>query len=168
MIYKTIKDYLEASKDFLENEKQFHLGVIPTEQSNPITRNLSAIIAKDTAEGVKTIFAADVNVEPVARTAFHTPEFAAFIDDIKRCMDEKRKVVFSSVGASGRMAVQMEGAWRCFWQGLVDKLPNHRYEFLQLGDVVTSFITGGDRAVVRSVENFEDYHKQRINLVVLT
>ena len=157
MIYKTITNYKEATKDFLENEKQFHLGVIPTEQSNPITKNLSATIMKDTAKGVKTIFDADKYVAPVARAAFNTPEFAAFVDDIKRCMDEKRKVVFSSVGASGRMAVQMEGAWRCFWQGLVDKLPNHRHEFLALGDVVTSFITGGDRAVVRSVENFEDY-----------
>ena len=157
MIYKTITNYKEATKDFLENEKQFHLGVITTEQSNPITKNLSATIMKDTAKGVKTIFDADINVAPVARAAFNTPEFAAFVDDIKRCMDEKRKVVFSSVGASGRMAVQMEGAWRCFWQGLVDKLPNHRHEFLALGDVVTSFITGGDRAVVRSVENFEDY-----------
>ena len=122
MIYKTITNYKEATKDFLENEKQFHLGVITTEQSNPITRNLSATIMKDTAQGVKTIFKADKYVEPVARKAFNTPEFAAFVDDIKRCMDEKRKVVFSSVGASGRMAVQMEGAWRCFWQGLVDKL----------------------------------------------
>ena len=39
MIYKTIDNYLDASRDFLENEKQFHLGVIPTEQSNPITKS---------------------------------------------------------------------------------------------------------------------------------
>ena len=86
MIYKTITNYKEATKDFLENEKQFHLGVIPTEQSNPITKNLSATIAKDTAKGVKTIFNADKYVASVARTAFHTPEFAAFIDDIKSCI----------------------------------------------------------------------------------
>ena len=55
MIYKTITNYKEATKDFLENEKQFHLGVIPTEQSNPITKNLSATIMKDTAQGVKTM-----------------------------------------------------------------------------------------------------------------
>ena len=102
MIYKTITNYKEATKDFLENEKQFHLGVIPTEQSNPLTKNLSATIAKDTAKGVKTILSADK----------YTPEFQAFVDDIKRCMDEKRKVVFSSFGASGRMAIQMDGAWR--------------------------------------------------------
>ncbi len=157
MIYKTITNYLEASKDFLENEKQFHLGVIPTEQSNPKTRNLSATIAKDTAAGVKTILSADEDIAKVALGQFKTPEFEAFVSDIKRCMDERRKVVFSSVGASGRMAIQMDGAWRTFWQGLVNKIPAHRHEFLEMAEVVSSFTTGGDRALVRSVENFEDY-----------
>lgn len=157
MIYKTITNYKEATKDFLENEKQFHLGVIPTEQSNPITKNLSATIAKDTAKGVKTILNADKYIAGVARGQFQTPEFEAFVSDIKRCMDERKKVVFSSVGASGRMAIQMDGAWRTFWQGLVDKIPAHRFEFLEMAEVVSSFTTGGDRALVRSVENFEDY-----------
>ena len=157
MIYKTIQNYKEASKDFLENEKQFHLGVIPTEQSNPLTKNLSATIAKDTAKGVKTILSADKYIAKKASEQFDTPEFAAFVDDIKRCMDERKKVVFSSVGASGRMAIQMDGAWRTFWQGLVDKIPAHRFEFLDMAEVVSSFTTGGDRALVRSVENFEDY-----------
>ena len=157
MIYKTITNYKEATKDFLENEKQFHLGVIPTEQSNPITKNLSATIEKDTAKGVKTIFQADKYIAKVAGGQFDTPEFQAFVDDIKRCMDERRKVVFSSVGASGRMAIQMDGAWRKFWQDLVAKIPAHRFEFLEMAEVVSSFTTGGDRALVRSVENFEDY-----------
>ena len=157
MIYKTITNYKEATKDFLENEKQFHLGVIPTEQSNPITKNLSATIEKDTAKGVKTIFQADKYIAKVASGQFDTPEFQAFVDDIKRCMDERRKVVFSSVGASGRMAIQMDGAWRKFWQDLVAKIPAHRFEFLEMAEVVSSFTTGGDRALVRSVENFEDY-----------
>ena len=84
MIYKTIQNYKEASKDFLENEKQFHLGVIPTEQSNPLTKNLSATIAKDTAKGVKTILSADKYIADKAREQFNTLEFAAFVDDIKR------------------------------------------------------------------------------------
>ena len=157
MIYKTIENYLDASKDFLENEKQFHLGVIPTEQSNPITKNLSATIMKDTAQGAKLIFDADCHIAEVCKKQFKTKEFQAFVDDIKRCIDERRKVVFSSVGASGRMAIQMDGAWRTFWQGLVNVFPNHRKEFLEISEVVSSFTTGGDRALVRSVENFEDY-----------
>ena len=55
-------DYRQAARDFIDNEKQFHLGVIPTEQSNPITRNLSAAISQDTAAGVKTIWGEDATV----------------------------------------------------------------------------------------------------------
>ena len=54
-----MQDYKQAAKDFIENEKQFHLGPIPTEQSNPLTRGLSGRIKKDTADGVKMILDAD-------------------------------------------------------------------------------------------------------------
>ncbi len=150
-------NYKEASKDFLENEKQFHLGVIPTEQSNPITRNLSATIAKDTAEGIKMILAADVNIAPVAEKAFKSKEFKMFVNDLKRVLDERKKFVFSSVGASGRMAIQLDGAWRFFWQEMARKLPVRKEQFAELCECCNSFTTGGDRALVRSVENFEDY-----------
>ncbi len=150
-------NYKDASKNFLENEKQFHLGVIPTEQSNPLTRNLSATIAKDTSEGIKTILSADVNIPVVAAKAFKSKEFKALVQDIKRVMDERKQVVFSSVGASGRMAIQLDAAWRNYWISLVGKIPARRKEFLELCECVNSFTTGGDRALVRSVENFEDY-----------
>ena len=55
-------NYKEAAKHFIENEKQFHLGVIPTEQPNPLTKNLSQTIAKDTAAGCKMILSADGNI----------------------------------------------------------------------------------------------------------
>lgn len=150
-------NYKEASKHFLENEKQFHLGVIPTEQSNPRTKNMSATIAKDTAEGVKTILSADTDIPTVAANAFKTPEFLRMVDDIKRAIDERKTVLFSSVGASGRMALQLDATWRGFWLELTQKLPARRKEFLEIMDVSNSLMTGGDRATVRSVENFEDY-----------
>ena len=112
MIYKTILTPEEASKDFLENEKQFHLGVIPTEQSNPITKNLSATIARSTAEGIKLILAADKYIPAKAKEAFHTPEFEALVDAIVDAMNNHKTVLLSSVGASGRMAIQLDAAWR--------------------------------------------------------
>lgn len=157
MIYKTINNPQDASKDFLENEKQFHLGVIPTEQSNPLTKNLSATIAKSTAEGIKTILSADQYIPSVAKTAFATPEFKRFVDDIYNAMNNRKTVIFSSVGASGRMAIQIDAAWRFFWTSLVEKLPAKRQLFMEMSEVTNSFTTGGDRALVRSVENFEDY-----------
>lgn len=150
-------NYKEAAKNFLENEKQFHLGVIPTEQPNPRTKNLSATIMKDTVEGVKMILSADLDIPAATLKAFKTDEFARFVSDIKIAMDNKKQVVLSSVGASGRMAITIDAAWRHFWQSLVQKLPAKRKVFLEMGDVVSSFTTGGDRALVHSVENFEDY-----------
>lgn len=159
-------NYKEASRDFIENEKQFHLGVIPTEQSNVLTRNLSATIAKDTKAGVAMILSADVkntyndkkvDIPTVAAKAFKSKEFARLVDDIKRVLDENKRVVISSVGASGRMAIQLDAAWRYFWTSLAQKLPAKREKFFELANRVESFTTGGDRALVRSVENFEDY-----------
>lgn len=150
-------NYKEAAKNFIENEKQFHLGVIPTEQSNPLTRNLSATIAKDTAAGVKMILSADVNIPSVASNAFETPEFKQFVEDIYRAINERKKVLFSSVGASGRMAITLDSAWRYFWTSLIQKIPAKKELFMEISEVSTSFTTGGDRALVHSVENFEDY-----------
>lgn len=151
------KDYKEASRNFIENEKQFHLGVIPTEQPNPKTRNLSATIMKDTQAGVKMILSADEDIAKVASKAFETPEFKRFVDDIKTALDNRKQIVFSSVGASGRMAITIDAAWRQYWTSLIQKLPNRAQTLLDIANLVSSFTTGGDRALVRSVENFEDY-----------
>lgn len=149
--------YKQAAEDFVQNEKQFHLGVIPTEQSNPLTRNLSGIIAKDTAEGIRTILAADGNIGPVARECFRSEAFLRMVRDIRRVIDERRTVLFSSVGASGRMALQLDATWRLFWTQLMQRIPLRAREFLEISECSNSLMTGGDRAVVRSVENFEDY-----------
>ena len=146
-----------ASKDFLENEKQFHLGVIPTEQSNPLTKNLSWTIQNDTEEGIRTILSADVNIPKVAAKAFKSKPFLNMVADIKRCMYQHKTFLFSSVGASGRLALQLDATWRKFWTELVSLLPDRKEEFIANCNCSNSLTTGGDRALVRSVENYEDY-----------
>lgn len=152
-----MQTYKQAAKDFIENEKQFHLGVIPTEQSNPLTKNLSAKIAKDTGEGIRTILAADQNIARVSKECFASDAFAQLVRDIRRVIDERRVVLFSSVGASGRMALQLDATWRLFWTDLAQKIPLRGKEFFEISECSNSLTTGGDRAMVRSVENFEDY-----------
>lgn len=152
-----MQDYKSAARHFLDNEKQFHLGSIPTEMSNPLTRGLSERIKRDTAEGLKTILAADKYIPEVSERCFMSEEFARLVNDIRRCMDEGRRVVFSSVGASGRMALQLDSTWRLFWHDLINRLPLRGRQFEAMSEVTDSFMTGGDRACVRSVEHFEDY-----------
>jgi len=152
-----ILNYKEASKHFLENETQFHLGVIPTEQSNPRTRNLSSAIAKDTKAGAKIILSADTDIPKVVAKAMKTKEYQQLIDDIVMVMKNRRKFVLSSVGASGRMALTLGSMWRNFWTSMVEKLPHRKELCVEMCHVADDFMTGGDRALVRSVENYEDY-----------
>ena len=150
-------NYKEAAKNFIENEKQFHLGVIPTEQPSPLTKNLSQTIAKDTAAGCKMILSVDANITKVAAAAFETEEFKSLVLDIKKAIDNRKTILFSSVGASGRMAIQLDQTWRYFWTSLVNRIPGKKEAFIEISNLSNSIITGGDRALVRSVENFEDY-----------
>ena len=41
------------ARDFIDNEKQFHLGFLPTEQSNPITATLEEDFKRSTLAGVQ-------------------------------------------------------------------------------------------------------------------
>ena len=58
---------LKQAMDFMENEKQFHLGFLPTEQSNPLTRNLDREFAKSSVDGVKNLQSVDRNVLVMAK-----------------------------------------------------------------------------------------------------
>ena len=43
------------ARDFIDNEKQFHLGFLPTEQSNPITATLEEDFRRSTLAGVQCL-----------------------------------------------------------------------------------------------------------------
>ena len=43
------------ARDFIDNEKQFHLGFLPTEQSNPITATLEEDFKRATLAGVQCL-----------------------------------------------------------------------------------------------------------------
>ena len=45
----------QEAEHFLKNETQFHLGILPTEQANPKTRNLDRIFSDSAGEGVKAL-----------------------------------------------------------------------------------------------------------------
>jgi len=43
------------ARDFIDNEKQFQLGFLPTEQSNPITATLEDDFRRSTLAGVQCL-----------------------------------------------------------------------------------------------------------------
>ena len=137
------------ARAFIENETQFHLGFLPTEQSNPQTRNLDKEFARSTVDGIANLQLVDRNVLDMARKVLKSAEFskltATGIDTLKN----GRKIVFSGCGATGRLSILLEGMWR---ETAEKYAPLNAY-----ADQVFSIMTGGDYALVRSVEFFEDY-----------
>ena len=135
--------YLEKARQFEFEEKPFHLGFLPTEQSNPLTSQLDKMFAASTTDGVRNLQSVDRNVLTMARNVFASKEFAGLCDAVTNTLSSKHKVVFSGCGATGRLSILLEKMWRT-------ALPEY-------ADQVQSIMTGGDYALVKSVESFEDF-----------
>jgi len=135
--------YIEKAYDFEFNETAFHLGFLPTEQSNPITANLDKQFASSIEDGVKLLLRVDRNVLAMAKTILYSGEFTEMVSAFGNCIRNGNKVVFSGCGATGRLSILLEKMWRA-------ACPEY-------ADNVQSIMTGGDYALVKSVESFEDY-----------
>ena len=142
---------LQKAIDFIENQKQFHLGFLPTEQSNPLTANLDKEFASSTVAGVANLQSVDRNVAEMAKKIFVSPEFAKLVDDGEKVIRNGGKIVFSGCGATGRLSILLESMWRSCCAAEKESAP--------YADQVFSIMTGGDYALVRSVESFEDYQQ---------
>ena len=139
---------IRLAVDFMENETQFHLGFLPTEQSSPLTKDLDKRFAASCIEGVRCLQNVDNNVLEMARRIFKSAEFAKLVETGKKTLASGGKIVFSGCGATGRLSILLE----CMWRDCCAKNP----AVASYADQVFSIMTGGDYALVRSVEFFED------------
>ena len=143
------------ARDFIDNEKQFHLGFLPTEQSNPITATLEEDFRRSTLAGVQCLQRGDRQIPIVMRHVFAGERFARLVDAmIAAVTGPKGRIIFSGCGATGRLSILLESMWRDFFHRRAAELTA---EELKLADRSASIMTGGDFALIRSVEFFEDY-----------
>jgi len=147
----------QMADDFLNNETQFHLGMLPTEQSNPQTANLEQVFKKNAADGVKMLLDVDYDIIPMAEKMFAGPQFAKLAEDGYQTLKNGGRIIFSGCGATGRISIIMESAWRRFFTDLKHHKPAVYEKVKDWSNLVFSIMTGGDYALVKSVESFEDY-----------
>jgi N-acetylmuramic acid 6-phosphate (MurNAc-6-P) etherase len=138
------------SLDYVENKKEFQLHTLTTEQRHPKTWNLSSIIQKNTAAGIEALLSVDVDIsnkfKEMAEDMTVLEEAASAVE---RAILEKRKIYIYGCGATGRLAKQVESSfWRPFWEKM-DILP-------ELREALIGEMTGADRALISSLEGFED------------
>lgn len=142
---------------FLEHEKQFHLGMLPTEQSNPGTRNIDRLFKSDPARGIQKLLAVDREVAAMAARVLAGAPFRALAESGLKCLRDGGRIVFSGCGATGRLSILLESTWRRFFADTRTHRPKIYEKIKVFENRVFSIMTGGDYALVRSVESFEDY-----------
>ena len=143
------------ARDFIDNEKQFHLGFLPTEQSNPITATLEEDFRRSTLAGVQCLQRGDRQIPITMRHVFASPEFAKLVDSmIETVTGSRGRIIFSGCGATGRLSILLESMWRDFFHRRAAELTDTERA---LADRSASIMTGGDFALIKSVEFFEDF-----------
>ncbi len=149
------------SLDYVNNKKQFHLHSLLTEQRHPGTWNLSFAIQADAEAGLRMLLSVDDDVtDRIARLAEDPRLLDQAASAIVRAIRNGRKVYVYGCGATGRLAKQMESSfWRPFWARLKKHDCWKRLASHLPGDIDARLIgemTGADRALVSSLEGFED------------
>ena len=148
---------LEKAEDFIQNETQFHLGALTTEQSHPKTRTLSQTLESNVPAGIRQLFSVDDDLPPVLKKTIASDEFAKLENAIYQSLAAGGRVSFSGCGATGRLSILLDASNKKFCRQSAEKLPE-RAEFLQkLALQTNAIMTGGDFALIRSVESFEDF-----------
>ena len=134
------------AKEFLSEASQFRLGDLPTEARHPRTANLSEQAITAPKEAIALLL--DVEFDAVKVLREHRAALDIISKEIRTTLDAGGRLFLCGCGATGRLSVSLETIWR------EEVLSRGRKE---LSESVISFIAGGDYAMVRSIENFEDH-----------
>ncbi|PNS07840.1 hypothetical protein [Solilutibacter silvestris] len=151
------------SLDYVANKRQFQLHTLLTEQRHPQTMDLSRRIASDTTAGLRELFAVDRDVTRTMDAVAADPARLRQLENASKAMQDAlrhgHRVYFYGTGSTGRLAETLESSlWRPFWERAA-KTPSWRKidkALPGIGDHVRGEITGGDRALIASLEGFED------------
>lgn len=147
----------EKARQFLEIADQFRLGDLITEASHPRTRNLSETAKKEAAAGLEMLFDVDKDVVEKYREWAHSGEAGRIGRRVAEKLAAGGKIFFTGCGATGRLSIQLAAIWRDYWQkrGAAGDFPAATAgEWEQRA---FSVMAGGDFALIKSVEGFEDY-----------
>lgn len=141
---------------FLEHEKDYQMGYVGAELPHPLTRELSQTYQRSAREGVRLLFGVDEQMAGRAAATLTTPEYARFADTIRCALQKGGKVIFSGCGSSGRLSMNLERSWRSAVAKLSARYPKAAPVLQESLEQVGNIMTGGDYAVIRAAESFED------------
>jgi N-acetylmuramic acid 6-phosphate etherase len=161
----------KRSEEFLKISGQFKLGALVTESSHPVTANLSEVAKQDIAQALDLLFQVDNDVIAKYREFAESGRAEQIKETVLRALKNGGKIFFTGCGSTGRLSILLDSVWRDYWQQTRrggDESPN--FEKSETPHVVScgkegedyenrtfSVMAGGDFALIKSVEGFEDF-----------
>jgi N-acetylmuramic acid 6-phosphate etherase len=138
---------------FLHEARQFRLGGLLTEAPHPRSGELSDTARRDAAAGLGILF--DVDRDVVERYAAwsQTDQPRRLRDMLLGGLRAGGRIFFTGCGATGRLSIQLASIWRHFFQErrAAGVAGTEEWE-----ERAVSVMAGGDYALIKSVEGFED------------
>lgn len=131
------------AEKFLSVASQYKLGNLITESSHPYTRDLSHLALSNLPGAIAKLKELDNSTIKVLSEKLQ--EICYLKSIISDTLNSGNNVYFCGCGATGRLSLTIETLWRQV----------HRSEKIE--NRVFSFMAGGDVALIRSIENFEDF-----------
>jgi N-acetylmuramic acid 6-phosphate etherase len=168
----------KRAEEFLAISGQFKLGALVTETSHPVTANLSEVARQDIAAALTLLFDVDADVICKYREFVESGRAGEIKETVLRSLKNGGRIFFTGCGATGRLSILLDSVWRDFWRQqhaagptlapqsgervVEQKRDRERGSFpaaLASGfeNRTFSVMAGGDYALIKSVEGFEDF-----------
>src|SRR5436190_2603096 len=147
----------KRSDEFLAISDQFKLGALTTETSHPVTANLSDTAKNDISAALKQLFDVDKDVLKTFEDLVNSGRAREIQQTVLSALKSGGKLFFTGCGSTGRLSIQLVSIWRDFWQKQKARGINCSPSPEDFEDRAFSVMAGGDFALIKAVEGFEDF-----------
>jgi len=146
-------DAVKKAEEFLSRERAFRLGELLTESSGPKTANLSQTAEADLPGAIRLLQSVDDDIAPAMEQVLRRDSYGLLVRAFGEALSAGGRIYFTGCGATGRLSILLEAAWRRLWRRMKNLPP----ELDGMEDRVFSVMAGGDFALIKSVEGYEDF-----------
>lgn len=145
-----MSDATRRAEELFEGQRAFRLGELLTETSHSGTRRLSQTAAVDLPGAIGMLQSVDDDIPPAMEKVLAQDCYRRLIDAFLEAMRARKRIFFTGCGATGQLSILLEAAWRRFWR-------TSGHADTEMKDGVFSVMAGGDFALIKSVEGYEDF-----------
>src|SRR6266704_6194365 len=147
----------KRSEEFLAISSQFKLGALTTESSHPMTAVLSQTARQNIPAALDQLFDVDGDVVNKYREFTESSRARVIADTLLQSLKNGGNLFFTGCGSTGRLSIQLVSIWRDFWQRQRARGLKCSPTTEELEERAFSVMAGGDFALIKAVEGFEDF-----------